>query len=200
MKKTIIMIAIIFMNCGMLNAQDKGIFTDTRDGKTYQTVKIGNQVWMAENLAYKTASGCWYYDDDSKASANFGYLYDWETAKIAAPPGWHLPTEVEWDTLENRLGGPKVAALYLKSKSGWKNGGNGKNVLGFSAYPTACALSGGEDYELLFTVSQSEFEKIKTNPSISIIGYITEASEGQQLITRGGNKHALIAQGWNHLK
>ncbi len=66
--------------------------------------------------------------------------------------------------------------------------------------PTACALSGGEDYELLFTVSQSEFEKIKTNPSISIIGYITEASEGQQLITRGGNKHALIAQGWNHLK
>lgn len=66
--------------------------------------------------------------------------------------------------------------------------------------PTACALSGGEDYELLFTVPQSDYEKIKTNPSISIIGYITEVSEGQQLITRGGNKHALIAQGWNHLK
>ena len=66
--------------------------------------------------------------------------------------------------------------------------------------PTACALSGGEDYELLFTVPQSDYEKVKTNPSISIIGYITEASEGQQLITRGGNKHALIAQGWNHLK
>lgn len=135
MQKTIIMIAIILMNCGMLAAQEKGIFTDARDGKTYQTVKVGNQVWMAENLAYKTASGCWYYNDDSRASANFGYLYDWETAKIAAPPGWHLPTEVEWDTLENRLGGSKVAALYLKSKSGWKNGENGKNVLGFSAYP-----------------------------------------------------------------
>lgn len=66
--------------------------------------------------------------------------------------------------------------------------------------PTACALSGGEDYELLFTVPQSDFEKIKVNPSISIIGYITEASEGANIITRGGNKHALVAQGWNHLK
>jgi len=66
--------------------------------------------------------------------------------------------------------------------------------------PTACALSGGEDYELLFTVSQADYEKIKVNPSVSIIGYITEASEGKHLITRGGNKHTLVAQGWNHLK
>jgi thiamine-monophosphate kinase len=66
--------------------------------------------------------------------------------------------------------------------------------------PTACALSGGEDYELLFTVPQADYEKIKVNPSISIIGYITEAGEGKNIITRGGNKHALIAQGWNHLK
>ncbi len=66
--------------------------------------------------------------------------------------------------------------------------------------PTACALSGGEDYELLFTVSQNDFEKIKVNPSISIIGYMTEAAEGKNIITRGGNKHALVAQGWNHMK
>ncbi|HSN61990.1 MAG TPA: AIR synthase-related protein, partial [Ferruginibacter sp.] len=66
--------------------------------------------------------------------------------------------------------------------------------------PTACALSGGEDYELLFTVSQADYEKVKNNPGISVIGYITEAAEGKHLITRGGNKHALVAQGWNHLK
>ncbi len=65
--------------------------------------------------------------------------------------------------------------------------------------PTACALSGGEEYELLFTVAQSDFEKIKANPGISIIGYITEPQEGKKLITRGGNKHDLVAQGWNHL-
>ena len=66
--------------------------------------------------------------------------------------------------------------------------------------PTACALSGGEDYELLFTVAQTDFEKVKANPSISIIGYITEASAGKKLITRGGNTHDLVAQGWNHIK
>ena len=66
--------------------------------------------------------------------------------------------------------------------------------------PTACALSGGEDYELLFTVAQTDFEKIKVNSSVSIIGYMTEAAEGKNIITRGGNKHALVAQGWNHLK
>jgi thiamine-monophosphate kinase len=64
--------------------------------------------------------------------------------------------------------------------------------------PTACALSGGEDYELLFTVSQADFEKIKINPSISIIGYMTAETEGMHLLTRGGNKHPLVAQGWNH--
>ena len=66
--------------------------------------------------------------------------------------------------------------------------------------PTACALSGGEDYELLFTVSQTDFEKINNNNGLSIIGYITEAAEGKNFITRGGNKHELVAQGWNHMK
>lgn len=66
--------------------------------------------------------------------------------------------------------------------------------------PTACALSGGEDYELLFTVNQQDYEKINANNGFSIIGYITEASAGKTIITRGGNKHELVAQGWNHLK
>ena len=66
--------------------------------------------------------------------------------------------------------------------------------------PTACALSGGEDYELLFTLSQSDYDKIVLNEQISVIGYMTEANEGHHIITRGGNKHELVAQGWNHLK
>jgi thiamine-monophosphate kinase len=66
--------------------------------------------------------------------------------------------------------------------------------------PTACFLSGGEDYELLFTVPQTDYDQIKLNPAISIIGYITDAGDGKNLITRGGNKHALVAQGWNHMK
>ncbi len=66
--------------------------------------------------------------------------------------------------------------------------------------PTACALSGGEDYELLFTIAQNDYEKILLNDQISVIGYVTEAGEGKKIITRAGNKHNMVAQGWNHLK
>ena len=66
--------------------------------------------------------------------------------------------------------------------------------------PTACALSGGEDYELLFTLAQADHDKIVLNEQISVIGYMVEAEEGAHIITRGGNKHKLVAQGWNHMK
>ena len=65
--------------------------------------------------------------------------------------------------------------------------------------PTACALSGGEDYELLFTLSQTDYDKIVLNEQISVIGYMTEPEEGEHILTRGGNKHKLVAQGWNHM-
>jgi len=63
--------------------------------------------------------------------------------------------------------------------------------------PTACALSGGEDYELLFTISQSDYDKVKDVIGIRVIGYVTEESEGANILTKGGNKHKLTAQGWN---
>lgn len=69
----------------------------------------------------------------------------------------------------------------------------------FKLDPTASALSGGEDYELLFTVAQSDYEKIKDHPSISTIGYMTESTEGSHILTKGGKKHPITAQGWNHL-
>lgn len=66
----------------------------------------------------------------------------------------------------------------------------------FDIDPTACALSGGEDYELLFTVPQEAFEKIKFSEAISVVGYITEHAEQLNITTRKGNKHPLEAQGW----
>ena len=66
--------------------------------------------------------------------------------------------------------------------------------------PTACALSGGEDYELLFTLPQSEYDKIVLNENISVVGYMTEPEEGTHIITKGGNTHKLVAQGWDPLK
>jgi len=70
----------------------------------------------------------------------------------------------------------------------------------FEIDPTACALSGGEDYELLFTIPQSEYDKLVLNEEISVIGYMTEAEQGVNIITKGGGKHPLTAQGWNHMK
>lgn len=70
----------------------------------------------------------------------------------------------------------------------------------FELDSTTIALSGGEDYELLFTVAQEDFEKIKANPNFSIIGHMTEINEGMHLITRGNTKIPLIAKGWNALE
>jgi len=70
----------------------------------------------------------------------------------------------------------------------------------FELDPTACALSGGEDYELLFTISQADHDKLVLNEQISVVGYMTEAAQGAHIITKGGSKHTITAQGWNHLK
>jgi thiamine-monophosphate kinase len=70
----------------------------------------------------------------------------------------------------------------------------------FNMDPTACALSGGEDYELLFTIAQDDFEKIGNTNDISVVGYITDQEAGTHIITKGGNKHPVTAQGWNAFK
>jgi thiamine-monophosphate kinase len=69
----------------------------------------------------------------------------------------------------------------------------------FEIDPTACALSGGEDYELLFTIPQPDFEKLLVNEQVSVIGYMTDPEEGVHIITKGGSRHEVTAQGWNHL-
>lgn len=69
----------------------------------------------------------------------------------------------------------------------------------FNLDPTVCALSGGEDYELLFTIDQSDFPKIKANPDITVIGHMTSKKEGINLITKGGTSHPITAQGWDSL-
>ena len=70
----------------------------------------------------------------------------------------------------------------------------------FQIDPTACALSGGEDYELLFTLKQEDYDKVLLNEQISIIGYIAEAEKGATIITKGGTTHNITAQGWNAFK
>ena len=69
----------------------------------------------------------------------------------------------------------------------------------FEIDPTACALSGGEDYELLFTIPQTDYDKMVLNEEISVVGYMTDLEQGAHILTKGGGKHAITAQGWNHM-
>ncbi len=122
-----------------------GTFTDPRDGKVYQTVTIGNQEWMAENLAYEPSSGnYWAYDNNNSNVETYGYLYDWETACDVCPDGWHLPTDAEWTELTDYLGGSSVAGGKLKA-TGTIEAGTGlwvdpntgaTNETGFTALPS----------------------------------------------------------------
>jgi thiamine-monophosphate kinase len=67
----------------------------------------------------------------------------------------------------------------------------------FGLDPTVCALNGGEDYELIFTLSQTDYDKITLNEEIAVIGYITDIEEGCKFLTKGGNTFDITAQGWN---
>jgi len=138
-----------------------GSFTDSRDGNQYETVTIGSQVWMAENLAYLPAVSRPYcgsetdvfyyvYDYDgtdvsiAKTTSNYstyGTLYNWPAGLIACPDGWHLPSEEEWTTLTNYLGGDDVAGGKMKETgtAHWRNPNTGAtNACGFTTLPGGC--------------------------------------------------------------
>jgi uncharacterized protein (TIGR02145 family) len=165
----------------------EGSFTDSRDGKTYKTVKIGNQIWMAENLNFETAaSSC--YNDSSKYCDKYGRLYTWATAvgkseeecglgkecnlpsgnvRGVCPDGWYLPSEADFATLIKVMGGKKDAGTKLKSTSGWNDddgeSGNGTDSFGFSALAAGignAGVYGGVGYTTSFwgsTECGSEF-------------------------------------------
>ncbi len=108
-------------------------FTDPRDGRTYTTVKIGNQVWMAENLNYDAGKGSCCYDNDTSNCFRYGRLYDWKTAKRVVPPGWHLPSKEEFETLLKNLGGNLGAGGRDTYKQMIRGGSSGFN-LQFAGY------------------------------------------------------------------
>lgn len=144
-----LIIFIFLVHPGRVSAQsDMGAirFTDERDGKAYKGIMIGEQVWMAENLDYITKTGSWLYREEDGNEICYGRLYDWKTSQQVCPSGWHLPSDEEWKELEGFLGmsreqqdqkgwrGLKEGSI-MKSRFGWKSGGNGADEMGFSALP-----------------------------------------------------------------
>jgi len=141
--KKISLIFCLTIFCLISFSQVKGTFKDFRDGKVYKTVKIGTQTWLAENLAFKPDSGnYWAYKNDQNNTAKYGYLYDWKTAKIVIPKGWHLPSDAEWSELINNLGGDSIAGGKLKATIDWQSPNEGAtNSTGFSALPAGFRIS-----------------------------------------------------------
>ncbi len=131
------------------------LFVDKRDNCLYKTVKIGDQIWMAENLKYlpsvnnvydgsETEAKYYVYDyngtnlDSAKQSPNYknyGVLYNWTAAKQSCPKGWHLPSDAEWKKLVDYLGGEDVAGAKLKEKgtTHWDSPNKSTNETKFTA-------------------------------------------------------------------
>ncbi len=127
----------------------------------YKSVKIGNQIWMTENLnvdrfrngdlipeaktvdewelAGENKQPAWcYYNNDPVNGEKYGKLYNWyavNDSRGLAPAGYHIPSDSEWTTLTTYLGGEDIATSKLKSNSGWNENGNGTNSTGFSGLP-----------------------------------------------------------------
>ena len=187
---------IVFSNCvnreNDLRAQETGSFTDPRDGKVYKTIKIGDQWMMAENFAFKPGRGdYWAYGNDSANLAKYGYLYDWETAKMIAPRGWHLPSKKEWKIFRKSLGaGMDVWWTMNKVYQQMVLGGNS----GFDA------LFGG-----VYIISERKFKGIgdeayfwsSTETSDGPTNYVVDRKSGEAFLTdyadpRGGKSVRLF--------
>jgi uncharacterized protein (TIGR02145 family) len=105
-------------------------FKDPRDEMLYNTIKIEDQVWMRENLHYKSSNS---YINPLNSSKKYGRLYTWSAASEVCPNGWHLPSIDEWEVLMENL--KKEKGPVVKKAWSWHHKGNGKNLFRFGILP-----------------------------------------------------------------
>lgn len=173
-------------------------------GVEYKEVIIGKQVWMTENLnvdefrngdpiphaktaeewkkAGENGQPAWcYYDNDPSNGEKYGKLYNWyavNDSRGLAPKGWHIPSDAEWTTLTDNLGGKYAAATQMKATKGsdyygyWKDDGDGTNESGFSGLPGGFRNS-------LFSYSETSVLKPSTFSLLGISGYWWSSTESE---------------------
>jgi uncharacterized protein (TIGR02145 family) len=131
-------------------------FTDSRDNdKKYKAVKIGDQVWMGENLNYQTSNSWCYSGNNDNCAAGYGRLYTWAAANSACPVGWHLPTDEEWDVLVNYISGPSTAGQYLMASSFGGNDEHGFSAVGGGSRNSSGSFNNMYLYGYWWTVTES---------------------------------------------
>jgi uncharacterized protein (TIGR02145 family) len=134
------------------------------EGKTYRTVTIGEQTWMADNLNNDEGGKC--YNNDPANCEKYGRLYTWTAAmdlpescnssecaseiqpkhRGICPLGWHVPSNDDWNELLSTVGGAPVASTHLKAVSCWYENGNGQDTHKFAALPGGCGDSADNFY------------------------------------------------------
>lgn len=118
-----------------------GLFTDPRDGQSYETIVIGHQTWLAENMNYGDAvKTC--YDNDPANCKLYGGLYTWEVAQDVCPESWHLPVTEEWEALAIFLG-KKESGQKIKASPENPLSWDGTNESGFTALPSGAGNGEG---------------------------------------------------------
>jgi len=166
-KKISIAFSVLVMLClfSFKTSKDSKLNLNAKDNShlinEIKEVRIGNQIWMAQNLnvaqfrngdsiphvkraedwerAGKEQKPAWcYYNNDPDNESRYGKLYNWyavNDARGLAPAGWHIPSDMEWKQLTDQLGGNEVAGKKMKSSQGWARHGNGTNESGFGGLP-----------------------------------------------------------------
>jgi uncharacterized protein (TIGR02145 family) len=150
------------------------VMLTTSCGERIKEVKIGDQVWMAENLNVdELRDGSWifqaktdedwqranrsripvwcYYDNDPKNGKKYGKLYNWYAVndpRGLAPKGWRIASNGDWNRLVDYLGDRRLASIKMKSMSGWAEDGNGTNETGFTALPGGYRTYDGTFYKI----------------------------------------------------
>ncbi len=143
--------AIVALSFLLASCSDS--FTDSRDGQSYDVVKIGNLTWMADNLNFETV-GSFCPEGDSRNCKRLGRLYSWAEARSVCPDGWHLPTKADFEALvaatsvhAAQSSSHSRAGAALKASNGWFKKGNGTDDFGFNALPAGYrgAISKADD-------------------------------------------------------
>ncbi len=169
MKRASAFLILVLMTAMMMTGCSGSDSGDANKTSSSGEVKIGTQVWMAENLnvekfrngdpiphaqtdeewqrAGEEGKPAWcYYDNDPANGKEYGKLYNWYAVtdpRGLAPEGWQIPSDEDWNGLISYLGGRQVAGKKLKSKSGWDKNGNGTNESGFSGLPGGARIGTG---------------------------------------------------------
>jgi len=167
MKKVCLILSVAVIATITLTAWIRG--DNTQPASDFKEVKIGNQIWMVENLnvdkfrngdsipeaktikewkkAAKEQKPVWcYHDNDPANGAKYGKLYNWYALKDPrglAPEGWHVSSAEEWVQLIEFLGGQSVAGIKMKSTGGWPDNENGTNESGFYGLPGGVRYDNG---------------------------------------------------------